>query len=785
MRRRNVLGLSLLLLVGGAGKLAAVGATKIAYKPYIQPGDAGDFGTADQMVIAWQTEANGPDLYTVDFGKTPRYGRRVIARGRMVNHYLSSDPHLPQPSTASGARMNYHALLGGLEYETRYFYCVRGPGLPLEGFCASFYTRKRSGAFSFLVVGDQGFFHPSETQKPYLHKYQARIAYAMSRLEELKFPGTPALPRPDFILNTGDNVYIRGSEGNYRDYWMPVWNSDVAACDQGAPLARSLPIYVAIGNHDIGGAGDIVNLLADDAPVNPALPAVGERFSGALEGGDALAYFNNYYLPLNGPQGVDPQYIFDGDACRAEGFTFAYQGKTYRSPAAIEAYRASTTVPTLSGPRRQIDHMSNFSFDYANAHFVFLDANPHLFDARVGARNGSADKSPPFGYSPYPSVLLDWLIADLDRSEQLWKFVVYHQPAFSATATRDYQMRAIARVLEDHGANLVFNGHVHNYQRTHPLRAGRRVAEAPDTRGEPAVEVDTAFDGIGRTVPDGLIHIIEGSGGFTNSGKELEDSAVGRRSAEAGALPGGPAGWVDTHLTCAKMAPFVANAGRGPKITARFKARVFSFGNVVVDGDHLTLYQISEPLSATCSASAADPFPYGSDADGKALADPLADPLLDPATGELVTPATLGTPALLDKFTVTRPDLTGRLSVELHVPTGTTRSQTLPCRVRLVNRSPYALNGTQVVLGLPTGVTFAAYRGKERCTQHERSVVVTVGRLEKGAKKTVTIECFVAREAPPDVSQAITASVRTSTALPVVAKPVTLQGQSARRTAVR
>ena len=35
----------------------------------------------------------------------------------------------------------------------------------------------------------------------------------------------------------------------------------------------------------------------------------------------------------------------------------------------------------------------------------------------------------------------------------------------------NFQMRAIAKVLEDHGVNMVFNGHEHNYQRTLPLRA--------------------------------------------------------------------------------------------------------------------------------------------------------------------------------------------------------------------------------------------------------------------------------------------------------------------------
>ncbi len=31
-------------------------------------------------------------------------------------------------------------------------------------------------------------------------------------------------------------------------------------------------------------------------------------------------------------------------------------------------------------------------------------------------------------------------------------------------------MRQVAKLLEDHGVNMVFNGHDHNYQRSLPIR---------------------------------------------------------------------------------------------------------------------------------------------------------------------------------------------------------------------------------------------------------------------------------------------------------------------------
>src|SRR6516164_5074599 len=64
----------------------------------------------------------------------------------------------------------------------------------------------------------------------------------------------------------------------------------------------------------------------------------------------------------------------------------------------------------------------------------------------------------------------------------------------SATISND-QMRTTAQLLQDHGVNLVFNGHAHNYQRSLPIRARANVTDAPQA-GVPAVDVDTAFDGL-------------------------------------------------------------------------------------------------------------------------------------------------------------------------------------------------------------------------------------------------------------------------------------------------
>src|SRR6266481_8458345 len=198
----------------------------VTYKPYIQPGDNGPFGSKDQIVVAWQTNEASPKAsgYSVEFGTSVSYGRAVTPQARVVDNYLSVDPTLASlvQATASGAHSNYSAVLADLEYNTTYFYRVSGPGMPSGGFAASFHTRKRGDDFSFLVQGDEGFFPVEPNSSPLrIADFEARIVHLMYNVYRLEFPGVPELPKPDLALNTGDNVYNNGAEGSYRDYWFP------------------------------------------------------------------------------------------------------------------------------------------------------------------------------------------------------------------------------------------------------------------------------------------------------------------------------------------------------------------------------------------------------------------------------------------------------------------------------------------------------------------------------------------------------------------------------------
>src|SRR5579862_453290 len=581
----------------------------------------------------------------------------------------------------------------------------------------------------------------------------------MFHAPELSFPGEPRLPQPDLALNTGDNVYTTGSDANYRDFWMGVWNSDVDSTDRGAPFLRRIPLYVVIGNHDVGATGATANLLADSPPTLAGFSGPG-RYGGGVSGGDALAHFNNFYYPLNGPVGADIQQTFVGDVSSPLGMLFSYQGTGYSSPSAIEAYRASTSVNSGKGLKRQIDHMSNYSFDYGNAHFVFLDANPHLFNQLLPGGT-SYDTPPSYPFPPYPSLLRDWLIQDLDSSNQTWKIAIFHQPTYSSgnATIRNDQMRQVAKFLEDHGVNLVFNGHEHNYQRTHPIRTLPGAVVSPGSAA-PAVAIDPVFDGKSNTVPDGVLYIVEGAGGdrdFDNNflnprgsgpGIDQDDDATGSASitytlggmSVTGSFPNGPESWLDTNLTNSAMAGFVPGAGTGSKITVLFKSKLFSFGHVSVDRNELTLYQVSEPLSTTFSGK------FGTDLNGNKVNDPLPDTLIDPSTGEPATSAGNGTSVLLDKFRVTKPDLGRELSVHLGAPHEARPNDSVMYQVSLSNHSSTPLNGAQVFLHLSKAAEFLSATGGTAIAVSQ-GVVVTLGRVE--AHSHADVEVMVKLHADP------------------------------------
>jgi hypothetical protein len=123
-----------------------------------------------------------------------------------------------------------------------------------------------------------------------------------------------------------------------------------------------------------------------------------------------------------------------------------------------DAYRAFMRVPEDSVPAEGAGLY--YSFDWGEAHFVSLDPNAPLWAAASGSGR-----------------MLAWLDEDLKGSKARWKIPFFHHTPYATgnhegETTADLVHRFVVPILERRGVRLVFAGHEHSYQRSHPLRGG-------------------------------------------------------------------------------------------------------------------------------------------------------------------------------------------------------------------------------------------------------------------------------------------------------------------------
>ena len=134
-------------------------------------------------------------------------------------------------------------------------------------------------------------------------------------------------------------------------------------------------------------------------------------------------------------------------------------------------------MPVLGNHEQDAAHYYNYmslpaperwySFRYGNAEFFMIDGNRSLAEQ---------------------SAQLRWLEGALGASQAVWRFAVLHQPPFTSDSNDygntwktsshrgDRNVRNIVKLLEVHGVDICFSGHVHDYERTFPIRKARVCA---------------------------------------------------------------------------------------------------------------------------------------------------------------------------------------------------------------------------------------------------------------------------------------------------------------------
>jgi hypothetical protein len=120
-------------------------------------------------------------------------------------------------------------------------------------------------------------------------------------------------------------------------------------------------------------------------------------------------------------------------------------------------YLAQFALPQQSGGGESPSAKAWYSFDYGNAHFLVLNDTTVSSDTIAGAEATWARTD----------------LARVNRAVTPWVFVLHHQPEYSCSTVHgsNLDLRAAWQPIFDNAqVDIVFNGHVHNYERSKPIR---------------------------------------------------------------------------------------------------------------------------------------------------------------------------------------------------------------------------------------------------------------------------------------------------------------------------
>jgi hypothetical protein len=364
---------------------------------------------------------------TVNFATDRSHSSAHVRWARAGQESCESPPHAITATrtsiTVNGASEYQWKALLDLAPQAEYCYRVYlGSSSALIDLLATdssphFLTQIPSGSaepFSFAVFGDWG----DMDRVPHQENVLTQLARSPAR----------------FAVTVGDNAYDDGNQANEGDLVERGFKvSGVFAPEFWKKVGSSLPLFQAVGNHDMDEGNLVIPAGTDDC-ADPSNSQVSTML-------------------LNWPQD------------RA----VAGSGGRY----CTETYSGAGTTPE--------EYPSAwFAFDAGVARFYVLHAawtrknrNP-IRSAYETDFDYHWDPANPLGRRQY-----EWLERDLAANPRALRFAFFHYPLYSdspnAAESSDLLLRgagSLEGLLQRHGVNMAFSGHAHIYQRNRPDASG-------------------------------------------------------------------------------------------------------------------------------------------------------------------------------------------------------------------------------------------------------------------------------------------------------------------------
>ena len=479
--------------------------------PYLQ------MSTTNSMVVRWRTDVPTPG----------------------VVHFGTELGRLKKQAKASGTLTEHIVLLTNLQPDTKYFYSIGTPDTPMivrltndiaaiTTTNAMLYVSSRgtnfqiaavtNGTFLFWIKGGRLSFASPDGK---INRDTTNTLFLVSTVNELLYlavsNGTFAVTTPDHIIPLDGGDIGKKAKKPTRHFAVGATNETFTGADSSTFFITP-PMIGEPKPTRVWVVGDPGTRKPEERRVRDA------------------------YYKWTGDRHTD-LWLMLGDNAYSSGKDDEYQGSVFKTFDAMLRKSAlwpclgnhdagSANSPTQSGVYYDVFTLPTqgqcggvmsgteayYSWDYANVHFVCLDSSDSDW-----SENG---------------LMVQWLKRDLEANRQDWLVAFCHHPPYTKgnhdsdkDKDSDARMRKMREVvlpmLEEHGLDLMLNGHSHAYERSFLLDGvyGRstNVNESVNFRSMR----DGRGDGTGIYTKlsrgpaphEGAVYVVAGSSGQTSGGR--------------------------------------------------------------------------------------------------------------------------------------------------------------------------------------------------------------------------------------------------------------------------